>query len=538
MVNSKYIINGDNAAKLISSNVYNPVSSIVEIIANYYDADATEVKICFKEKKDSNEKDYIYEIIITGDGNGFEKEALENLMEIGDSNKKTDRYTKKFKRVKLGSFGIALTSFQNLGDTLEIYSRTKLGRIFYRSIFINNGYSVFSDISEDIKYSEKVKYKTGCTFIIKNCKIRKSMFLDFELLKNKLAYLPIDENFKIYLNGNEQIKRLIIGSADTYKLTFSFTIDENEYKGYVYYSKQPIRNRYFRGVFLEVDGRILDWNIFNDIRQNITSPGAVENRIQGYIIANNLRDKINASRTGLTDINLSLSIADNLKKNISNINKKAKEFYAWKKDKSSSNKANKNTNKTTQLLNKKLKESNNITQSTRISIYEEEQYYKSMREDRMKKRIRNINSDLNRLGIKFKYEPESEIEVIIIASQLCQKELLDFQIIQAISSESPDSIIMKNGKMAFLEFELTLNNFYAHKHNHHIVDYIVCWDINRKTIKKESDVYLKQYSKYLKSIEYSKNEKSKYCDEIVFENFDGSKNYVELYVLNEIISRI
>lgn len=542
MNNLGYDINGDKAAKLIASNIYNQISSIIEMVANYYDADATEVKINFNEENNA-----INEIIIVGNGDGFKKEDLYNIKEIGDSKKKTDIYTKKFKRVKLGSFGIAITAFQNLGNTLEIYSRSQLGTTLHRKIFINEGNSVFSDVKKVEDNSNIIKYDTGCTLIIRGCNIEKNIFTEFDLLKNKLAYLPISQKFKVYLQ-DEEIVRIIVEGEGIYKLSFEFDIDKVEFYGYVYYSPKAIKNRYFRGVFLQVDDRILDWNIFNDIRQSITSPGAVENKIQGYIIADSIRNKINASRTGLTDTYLALSIADNLKKKISNINKKAKEYYGWEKAKSKGKCKGKgetskksdidNTSEDSQSKNTNTYTGISASHSNLTTIFEKEQYNRAKRKTEAEKRIRDINMDLKRLEVKFQYEPESEIEVIIIASQLWQKGVLDFEIIQAISSEYPDSIIRKDGELAFLEFEQTLNNFYRHEHNHNNIDYILCWSIDKKTIDKDVEKYLKKYSSYIKAIEPNESLKDRYCDELLFRNYDGTEHSVKLYILSDIIKKL
>lgn len=541
MNNQGYIIDGNRAAKLISSNIYNPVSSIVEKVANYYDADATEVRINFKEKEDINGEINIDEIIITGDGEGFSLSDLNNIREIGNSRKKTDMYTNKFKRIKLGSFGIAFTSFQNLGNELEIYSKTESKTILYEKIIIENESPVFTKIKK-LSCCDLVRYEKGCTFIVKSCNIVKSVLFDHDLLKNKLAYLPISENFKIYLNG-EEIKRVVVDYEKSFNLNFKFNIDGVECIGDVYYSPIKIDNSYFRGVFLKIDGRIIDWNIFNDIRQYVTTPGAVEYRIQGYIFADGLRYKINASRNGLTDTNLSLRIADVLKKNIRSINDKAKKEFECKNIEKQKPKDKENIN-IDKIINMKQLNKEDISKeiinfdSNAVTIKEEETYCKLKREEKAIKKIKNMNKDLERLGIKFCYEPESEIEVIIIASQMCQQGLLDFSIIQAVSDEYPDSIIIKDGKQAFLEFEKSLNNFYIHEHNHHIIDYIVCWDINKEIIEKNRKKYLKKYSRYLKSIQIKEKVEDLLWNELIFNNYDGTEHKVKLCVISEAIKKL
>lgn len=542
MENSGYTIDGNRAAELISSNIYNPVSSIVETIANYYDADGTEAKINFKEQEDTDGKVYINEVTITGDGDGLLIKDLNNLREIGNSKKKKNMYTNKFKRAKLGSFGIAFTSFQNLGNEIEIYSKVKSGKILYKKIIVENESTRFTDVKE-LNYCDLIKYKTGCTLIIKNCKIPKNILFGFDLLKNKLAYLPLSENFKIYL-CDEEIKRNAIVDENFYKETFNFTIENIKFNCKIYCSPNKIENAYFRGIYLQIDGRIIDWNIFNDIRQGITSPGSVEAKIQGYIIANELRNKINASRNGLTDSNLSLNISEMLKKHIRGIRKKAKKYYDWEQENSrkKENKTPSDNTKKVSYINKYSKketglEIDNLNKKI-VTIEQKEKYNKSKRIEKAEKRLKNPNKDLKRLGIKFCYEPESEIELIIIAVQMWQKGLLDFDILQVISDEYPDAIIIKDGKLAFLEFEQKLNNFYQQTHNHTKVEYIVCWDINEKGIDKKSEKYLNQYSGYIESIEHKKAASDSYYDEIIVNNCNGTQHIVKLYVLSEIIKKL
>lgn len=70
-----YITDGDKFADLISYQIYNLISAIVEEVANFYDEDATEVKLEFKEEEIDDDI-YITEIRISGDGNGFTLDSL------------------------------------------------------------------------------------------------------------------------------------------------------------------------------------------------------------------------------------------------------------------------------------------------------------------------------------------------------------------------------------------------------------------------------------------------------------------------------
>jgi len=156
----------------------------------------------------------------------------------------------------------------------------------------------------------------------------------------------------------------------------------------------------------------------------------------------------------------------------------------------------------------------------------------SERKEWVNKRIKTPNVDLKRLGVEFCYDPEFEMEVIIIASQMCQMKLLDFDILQATPSGT-DCIILKNSEKAFLEFEESLCNFFMHNHNHNGIDYILCWDVNEKDLKRQSEAYVKRYSGYIESIRYNESK-----GECTFINCDGTNHNIKLYILSEMIKEL
>lgn len=444
-----------------------------------------------------------------------------------NSEKKENLYTRKFGRIKLGSYGIAFVSLRLLGNRIEIYSRqNKNEETLYRSITIEDNTTVFSKIEVISKCSE-VNYDTGCTLVIKGCKILRSNFNYDDLLKSKLSYLPISDNFKIYLYDKE-IKRFS-PDPDSFNMKFNFKIDKFEFNAEIFYEPKVISNKSYRGVFLEVDGRIIDWNIYNAIRHSISSPGIVDYRINGYIrIENNeFRDKINASRNRLNDYNLAMNIENMLKKNIGNIKAKAYKYYGWD-NRPKKNSKSKENNTQEKPVNKNI----STLSSSKMAISERPKFYKiNERIEMAEKRLRNCNGDLKRLGVKFHYDAENEIETIIIAVQLWQLGLLDINLIQAITNDSPDGIIVtKNNELKFIEFEKSLSNFFIHDHDYNKTNYILCWDANMSDIEKVLKKVANKFSRYIESICYD-NEK---C-EIKVNDCDGTCCKIKVYVLSKII---
>ena len=328
---------------------------------------------------------------------------------------------------------------------------------------------------------------------------------------------------------------------DCYKKTFSFNIQNIEFDATIYYTKLAIKNMHYRGIFLKVDERIIDWNIYSRVRERISSPGAVDYKIHGYITANGLRNKINASRNGLTDYSISSSILEIVRKNIYNISKKAREYYSWndlpKKKKDNREEEIHNINQgskkiITNIKDDIIKSDKIINQmSHSISIEYKESYNKVQHGENAKNRLKNCNDDLKRLELKFCYEPKAEVEVIVITSQMCQEGLLNFEIVEVTYKNYYDAIIYIDGNLKFLEFEKTLHNFFVHEHSHNDVDYILCWDINENEIDSKIERYLKKFSKYIKNIDYNENE-------VIFNDYDGNQHVIKLYVLSNIIKRL
>jgi hypothetical protein len=533
----RYITNGDKVAGLISEHIYNPISAIVEEGANFYDADATEVNIDFTEE-DINGNVYITEIRIYGDGEGFSKESLANINILVDSSKKEEIYTKKFRRVKLGSFGIAFVALGTLGSEIEIYSKSEENVYLYRKVIKKEGVTTFSNITI-LNDCNKIKYESGCMIIIKNCRILKKIFFRENILQHKLSFLPIENNFEIYLCNNK-IHRFKIDYENSYKCEFEFNIDNIPFHAKIFYSRDRIEkdNAYYRGVFLIVNKRIIDWNIFDEIADKITTSGSTSTRIHGYIEVEDIlfTNNLKASRDGIRDYSLSLEIASILRKNISGINKKANKYYEWgntSKNKKEYNKISDEEKLKNKDISKDINKKNISTlSSSKMAISERPKFYKiNERIEMAEKRLRNCNGDLKRLGVKFHYDAENEIETIIIAVQLWQLGLLDINLIQAITNDSPDGIIFtKNNELKFIEFEKSLSNFFIHDHDYNKTNYILCWDANMSDIEKVLKKVANKFSRYIESICYD-NEK---C-EIKVNDCDGTCCKIKVYVLSKII---
>jgi len=86
---------------------------IRELVANAYDADATWVKISLLENG----------LIIEDNGEGMDREGLKQYFTIGSLYKKTNTISPKFKRNRIGEFGIGKFSVLSFCSRFELFTK-------------------------------------------------------------------------------------------------------------------------------------------------------------------------------------------------------------------------------------------------------------------------------------------------------------------------------------------------------------------------------------------------------------------------------
>lgn len=575
MYSNSYTADGVAMANLIANNIYDETSSICELVADYYDADATKVEITFDSFKDDTTS-FINQITITGDGDGMSELTLLNLMNLGSSNK-INRISPKFNRSPLGSFGIAFASILRLGDSLDIYTRcseNNSNEVYYANISNNDsGTPMLSSIkilSDDNHYL--VPSETGTTLIIKNCtiedfvfagKITKSSTTSFDYLRSKLALLPIHNNFSIVLQSNP-ISRLEFPTAlcspnESLKNTSIIDLNHLNHK-YLYFSshinilgnilpfhiyyKPPSSGDpfsiYERGIRLSIHERLIDYNYLEDIKGNIPSPGAYSTRVLGIVHADCLFEYMNASRDGLVNSKIHLLLTQQIATILSSFINKIKSNYKSPKTipqlkpmpltNSQPNNSNKQTDDTHSNSNKDDTHTNSYNKDKRWYQYQQ-------RLEFVKNRIKTPNTKLKELGIQFCYNPNNEPETFCLISQLCQLNLLPFKLLECASSSSPDSIIgylNDNDKFGFMEIEHSLGNFFTHDHSIHNIDTICCWHINHIHLRNEIKRYLPTHTEIL-DINVEESCTPTYSAKLVCILTNSDKVEIEILVLSRMI---
>lgn len=119
--NMEWNIDKTALIELLGRTIYRPENVLVEIAANSYDADSSQVRIT---SSGENQK-----IQILDDGCGMDENDLIILTTIAKSKKKDfvekKVLTPKYKRQYLGSFGIGIISFLSLGNKITIFTKKK-----------------------------------------------------------------------------------------------------------------------------------------------------------------------------------------------------------------------------------------------------------------------------------------------------------------------------------------------------------------------------------------------------------------------------
>lgn len=459
----------------LGRTIYRPENVLVELCANSYDADASIVKISTKGESE--------QILVEDDGCGMNKGDLEELVSIAKSKKRkmieNGEVTPEFHRQLLGSFGIGIISFQALGDFIRIFTLKKGNKPLFleiKKIFDKNKKLQSIEISDPIESEEYKQHllnpKNGTTIEINNNKV--DFTKNYTLIRHKLSNLPLSSNFKIELN-NLEIKKDDFDESSWIKREFDFVLDniDPSYKSEcsIYINHQTTIDSFKRGIYLVVNGRVIEKNLYSALYPELTSPAAIAARVRGFIKADYLQKSIQANREDFFDSDIINGIKSKIKVPLNQLI----EDYVMQR-----------------------------------STEEKEQKYTELlqRVEKAKNKFAASNSYLKKLKINFASNPEFEQEVVLIIAQLCQEELLPFRILDYNSGSHIDCIVkwpltQKKRDPDFiseLEIETTLDHFFEHRHDFRTKPDICCWEINPADFEKKKKKYIKDHPESIKDI--------------------------------------
>jgi len=279
--------------------------AISELIANAYDADATEVEVKIPKKIDEKSV-----IIIKDNGNGMSKEFIsECYMKIGSNNRKGKEISKKFKRPLIGSKGIGKLAGLGIANSMcieTVNNGTKCKFEINRTKLDIPGKNLEAvDIPLTIEKTEEPKEPNGTIICLKELLPHVSTMNDEELRRFFVKEFGFPENFSIFVNGQRYSPEDIHGD----KIEIKDKIDNyGEVIGKITIAKEP-KDVKKPGIVTKVRGRrvlgptLFDINshghqyrvaerIIGEIEVPFLDPGKSEGKLDEFIISTS-RDGFN-----------------------------------------------------------------------------------------------------------------------------------------------------------------------------------------------------------------------------------------------------
>jgi len=167
--------------------------AVGELVVNGYDADATRVDVEVKSN----------EVVIKDNGSGMDEQGIrEGYMLLGADVKRVEKRTKKFGRLPIGNKGIGKLAGLGIANKMEIIT-VKEGKEYSFSIDreeLKKVKSLDKAIFDDFTVKDVGRKENGT--IVRLTKLQSHIKIDTDLLRSSLARdLPLDSNFKIYVNG-------------------------------------------------------------------------------------------------------------------------------------------------------------------------------------------------------------------------------------------------------------------------------------------------------------------------------------------------
>lgn len=463
----------------LGKTIYRPENVLVELCANCYDADASIVEISTSGESE--------QILVRDDGCGMDIEDLKEVVTIAKSKKRTmiekGETTPKFDRRLLGSFGIGIVSFYTLGDFIRIFTLKEGLRPLSMEIRkVYDGDGRLQDITiSDPEESEEWKQhllnpeecQSGTTIEINNKKL--DFTRNYDLIRHKLANLPLSSDFKIILNGIE-VKKDDFDETNWIRREFDFTLDSvdpsYQSKCRVYVNHQATISGYKRGIYLVVNGRVIEKGLYSMLYPVLESPAAIAARVRGFIEADYLQNAIQANREDFFETEIINEIKDRIRGPVQ------------------------------QVINDYMMQRR---------TEEKEQRYTELlqRIEQGKNRFRAPNRYLQELGINFATTPKFEQEVVLIVAQLCQEELLPFQILDYNSASHIDCVVkwpLSQTRrdptfISELEIETSLDHFFDHSHDFRTKPDVCCWETRPADFERKKTRYMDAHPASIQSIE-------------------------------------
>lgn len=168
-----------------------------ELVANAWDADSKKVKISLFDKS----------LVVEDDGAGMDQVDLRQYFTIGSNYKKTNPLTDKFKRVRIGEFGIGKFAPLALCDRFELY--TKKNDFAATVIFDKNDFEASARWEVPVIVHKSTGSANGTKVTLTNLKMPIN---PIELERRLRQQLPLREkDFEVYIDSVRLAPRFLPG---------------------------------------------------------------------------------------------------------------------------------------------------------------------------------------------------------------------------------------------------------------------------------------------------------------------------------------
>lgn len=195
-----------NALKHLGINLYSNVPAVLsELVANAYDADATEVKITVDDDV----------ITIADNGHGMSRDELnQRYLTVGYSRRKSQPAKTASGRSPMGRKGIGKLAAFSIADIVEVHSKKdgetnslSLSRRSIEDLISNDSPESSKTYHPDMIEVFSGFYDSGTTLVLKELRRQKSANLAVDFLKKRLArrftVIGARNNFRIFINEIE-----------------------------------------------------------------------------------------------------------------------------------------------------------------------------------------------------------------------------------------------------------------------------------------------------------------------------------------------
>lgn len=275
--------NGPDVTANLSKTLFNDdYHAVTGLVANSFDADAHNVHINVSLSLDR--------ITVEDDGKGMDVEGINSFLRNAGSLKKEVQLTGEGRRL-IGNKGIESSALVYLAEKFEIET-AKDGQ--WRVLNGETPDDLDDRVDIACKRYEEKKSRPGTKVTLEGLKYAKEgrEFHIEELNKRLARDMPISDDFKMYVNGQE-IKQVKIKTATEYVLDAD-TPTAGKIRGIFYVVKQTLPEN-SRGVYLKVTGRTVTgmeghWNV-SSISMGLGS------KTVAFVYADGLRKKVSSDWT-------------------------------------------------------------------------------------------------------------------------------------------------------------------------------------------------------------------------------------------------